>query len=141
MSALSDFLAMTPPVRRRRLTQAAGIATAVLVCHPETWAEIQALAGALQPKRAINGTPGTKADDGLVEVALSGVALATLMQAMHEVRSATDAGDVPFTRRFPPHDRAVARRVYLAAAKVVQRVASEPGTVPPRIVLDDRMPS
>lgn len=138
MSALSDFLAMTPPVRRRSLTRAAGIATAVLVCHPETWGEIQSFAGALKPKRTVNGTLGAGQEGGLAEVSLSGVALAALMQTMHEVMAASDGG---FGHQFAPDVRATARRVYLAAARVVQQVTSDRSAATPRIILDDRMPS
>jgi|SRR5580700_1335581 hypothetical protein len=134
MSWLADCLAMTPIGRRRRLTRAAGIGTAVLACHPETWDEIQSLAGALEPRRPVNGTLRPEGDGGLAEVSLSGVALTALMQAMYEVMAAPG-------HRFPPHDRATARRIYLAAARVVRQVTSDPAASRPRIVLDDRMPS
>ena len=141
MSWLSDYLAMRPIGRRRRLTRAAGVATAVLVCHAETWTEIQALAGELPTRRVVKGVICSDGrEDGLAEVSMSGVALAALMQAMHETMATVGPSDMPFSRKFPPHRRAVARRVYLAVARHVQEAEPGRSEAMPPILIDDRTP-
>jgi hypothetical protein len=141
VSWLSGYLAMAPIGRRRRLTRAAGVASAVLACHAETWSEIQALAGGLHSPRVIKGTVrGNGGEDGLTEITMSGVALAALLQSMHEAATAPDASGMPFSRRFAPYHRAVARRVYLAVAEAVREAGPGQSEAMPPIVIDDRAP-
>lgn len=142
MTRLADWQALTVVGRNRRLVRAAGISSAVLVCHPDTWAEIRNLAGAVKPPQV----PAAKAgivqlrEDGLAEVTLAGVEIAAVMHAMRKViRSWTSSDNVPIVRRFPPPSRALATRAYLAFARTVERVSGPEGAVPP-IILDDRIP-
>ncbi len=139
MTWWADRRALSALGCRKRFTQAAGISSVTLVCHPQTWAEIEAIAGELRPRVKVTVVRKTSRDDGLAEIALSGAQLAAVM---HALRAAYFDGDdlIRSFRTFSPPRRAVARRVYLAMARTVEQVSStHTGTIPP-IVIDDRTP-
>lgn len=137
MTWIKDRWALSYLGGQRRLTRAAGISTVIVVCHPKMWAEVQGLARQLIDVRPDPGSARTR-EDGLAEVTLSGTGLAADMHAMRTVWAFLIA---PFTHRFDPPSRAVARRVYLAMARTVEQVSSEhsDGSTP-QIVIDDRLP-
>jgi len=109
----------------RRLTKAAGISTITFRCHADTWNVI------LESMRNFNAWSAPEAtpcpSSVMVEAQLSGPNVAALLFGMRS-RSVT----------FNGFDRAVARRVYIAVAEVVDLVDSaNPGRALPAVVLDD----
>ncbi|MEY9863520.1 hypothetical protein ABH935_009173 [Catenulispora sp. GAS73] len=109
----------------RRLTKAAGISTITLRCHADTWNVILELMRSFQDwsaPQAIPCPPGA-----MVEAQLSGPKVAALLFGM---RSRFVA--------FNGFNRAVARRVYIAVAEVVDLVDSaSAGSASPAVFLND----
>lgn len=108
-----------------RLTTAAGISTVILRCHQDTWNEICRL------MRHFKGwsVPETvlSSPSGLVEARLSGPKVIAMLFGMR----AHAIG-------FSGFNRALARRVYMGLAEVVDLVDSaNPARALPAVVLDD----
>lgn len=108
-----------------RLTTAAGISTIVLRCHEDTWNEICKLMRHFKGWSVPETGPGPSSD--LVEARLSGPKIIAMLFGMrtHAIG-------------FSGFNRALARRVYIGLAEVVDLVDSaNPARALPAVVLDD----
>lgn len=114
---------------KQRMQRAAGIGTATMVCHGDTWAALRELA------RYVLKVPDDRVvsrADGMVEAILSGHNLVSLLSV---------TGPGPQLDARPHVERAVARRVYEQIPKIVDAVDPDaaPGHPIPPIVLDDKL--
>ena len=142
MTWLQDRWALSYFGCQRRLTLAAGISTVTLVCHPQTWAQVESLVNIVPIGDALPvPVDMTTRPDGLAELALSGATLAVIMHTLRTAWVYND-GILLGDRKYSPPRRALARRVYLAMARTVEQVSSVhvDGNVP-QIVIDDRVPN
>ncbi|MEU4234400.1 hypothetical protein AB0F17_59845 [Nonomuraea sp. NPDC026600] len=114
-------------LHQERLVKAAGVSSANLVCHRDTWAFLESechFVGQFQLP-----PPG---EGSLIKVPLSGPNLVRALTNMKALR------DTP--GRYVG-DRAVATRVYNAVAEIVDGVdpSAKSGTPVPDVVLDDKI--
>ncbi|MGW6741685.1 hypothetical protein ACWGDX_13320 [Streptomyces sp. NPDC055025] len=118
--------------RRARLVRAAGVGSAVVRCHEDTWKFITGYCWTKYNKFPLVTRDHEAAGEGMKEVSLSGPNLAMILTRMGLVGAPVN----PFT-----YNRSVARRVYEAVAAVVDTLDpdTEHGDIPV-IVIDDRPP-
>lgn len=118
--------------RRARLVRAAGIGSAVVRCHEDTWSFITGYCWTKYNKFPATATGNKTLVNGMKEVSLSGPNLALILTRMRLVGAPVN----PFA-----YNRAVARRIYEAVAAVVDTLdpdAKQGDT--PVIIIDDRPP-
>ncbi len=135
---------MSHTSHRHHLTKAAGIATVELVCHQDTWGQIEYLT----KKRRhydLPSDPGISESDQMPSMTLSGVDLTEILEAMRitwtEQELIFGKDDVAHYAPFDHVKVAVAKRIYLAVATAVEATSVEGGKgvrLPP-IVIDDRL--
>ena len=107
--------------------RAAGVTTAQLICHEDTWTKLHGLIPLLDRKPP----PRVQAlEGGLVEVTLSGPYIVTLLRTMY---GSWLPGEIT--------EQVIAERAYREFAKVIDAVDPEakPGQPLPPIVLDDKI--
>ncbi|MEU9509882.1 hypothetical protein AB0D32_26795 [Micromonospora sp. NPDC048170] len=117
---------------------AAGLSTAVMMCHDDTWQFVERQASSRDHWRSPEpvSVPGRK--DPMVEVRLSGPQLAAVIEALARL-----AG-IPHTRGAyslgTVESRAIARRVYIEIREVLKQYDPDnPDAAIPAIVLDDQV--
>uniref|UniRef100_UPI003F4954ED hypothetical protein n=1 Tax=Nocardia suismassiliense TaxID=2077092 RepID=UPI003F4954ED len=113
----------------QRMHRAAGVSSVQLICHADTWSNLDKFWGSffIKANKVHRGNVKDLGGD-LVEVTLSGPSLVMLLKLTRR-------------RRFAIEERVIAKRVYEQVAKVIDEIDPEanPGKAIPPIVLDDKL--
>ncbi len=122
---------------QERARRAGGISHVNVICHQDTWRFIESYASTRTAWRSPGPDRTTKHPDDMVELHLSGMQVALILNVMAEVsgvdRRGAGALGIPYV------NRSIAARLYDAFGAVVDQAdTAAPGGPLPPVVIDDR---